>query len=241
MLSALTAPFVRYARWLHTRWPSGTVESLPEIRADGGTAVPGLYIVGDLTGIPLLKFALDTGARAVRTILAGPGFARELAEKAEGVCDLGIVGAGGAGMAAAVEAGRAGLDLIVFEAKRRFQTVADFPNGKPIYTYPRDMTPAGELQVKADLKEDLYDELLAQTGAVKVSEGSVASVGRAGGLLEVRLADGAVGRALRVVVAIGRSGNYLELGGSREDLDKVHNRLDDPEDFQSPRALVVRR
>jgi len=239
MLSALTAPFVRYARWLHTRWPSGTVESLPEIRADGGTAVPGLYIVGDLTGIPLLKFALDTGARAVRTILAGPGFARERAGKAEGVRDLVIVGAGVAGMAAAVEAGRAGLDLIVFEAKRRFQTVADFPNGKPIYTYPRDMTPAGELQVKADLKEDLYDELLAQTGAVKVSEGSVASVGRAGGLLEVRLADGAVVRALRVVVAIGRSGNYRKLGVPGEDLDKVHNRLHDPKDFKGRRALVV--
>src|SRR5260221_2096151 len=128
MLSALTAPFVRYARWLHTRWPSGTVESLPEIRADGGTAVPGLYIVGDLTGIPLLKFALDTGARAVRTILAGPGFARERAGKAEGVRDLVIVGAGVARMAAAVEAGRAGPALTCLEATRRV------PNGPALPT-----------------------------------------------------------------------------------------------------------
>jgi hypothetical protein len=55
-----------YTRWLHTRWPAGTVERLPDSREDGATAVPGVRIVGDLTGIPLLKFSSHTGARAVR-------------------------------------------------------------------------------------------------------------------------------------------------------------------------------
>ena len=54
----------RYARWLHTRWPAGTIEKFPEARPDGSTRIPGVTIVGDLTGIPLLKFALDSGARA---------------------------------------------------------------------------------------------------------------------------------------------------------------------------------
>src|SRR6185503_5226834 len=49
----------RYTRWLHTRWPAGSVEKLPEIGSDGSTNVPGVYIAGDLSGIPLLKFALD--------------------------------------------------------------------------------------------------------------------------------------------------------------------------------------
>ncbi len=43
-------PLVRYMHWLHTRWPAGTVERLPEIRSDFSTRVPGVYIVGDLTG-----------------------------------------------------------------------------------------------------------------------------------------------------------------------------------------------
>ena len=30
----------RYTRWLHTMWPAGTVEKLPEVREDGTTAVP---------------------------------------------------------------------------------------------------------------------------------------------------------------------------------------------------------
>ena len=51
-------PVARYLDWLHLRWPAGTVEKLPEVRPDGSTAVPGLYVVGDLTGVPLLKFAV---------------------------------------------------------------------------------------------------------------------------------------------------------------------------------------
>src|SRR5450759_1180724 len=54
----------RYAHWLHTRWPAGTVERLPEMQDDGSTAVAGVRIVGDLTGVPLLKFSADSGARA---------------------------------------------------------------------------------------------------------------------------------------------------------------------------------
>ena len=43
-LSALA----RYTRWLHTRWPAGAAEPLPEIREDGSTRVPGLYVAGAL-------------------------------------------------------------------------------------------------------------------------------------------------------------------------------------------------
>ena len=67
-------PFARYMHWLHTRWPAGTVEPLPEVAADFSTAVPGVYVVGDLTGIPLLKFSADSGARAVDSIVADARF-----------------------------------------------------------------------------------------------------------------------------------------------------------------------
>lgn len=61
-------PIARYTRWLHTMWPAGTVEKLPRVNEDYSTNVPGLYVVGDLTGIPLLKFSSDSGAKAVRTL-----------------------------------------------------------------------------------------------------------------------------------------------------------------------------
>ena len=60
-------PIERYTHWLHTRWPAGVVEKLPESGELGVTNIPGVRIVGDLTGIPLLKFSLQdrrgSGAR----------------------------------------------------------------------------------------------------------------------------------------------------------------------------------
>ena len=73
MIAAMPSLFSRYTHWLHTCWPAGTVEKLPECDEHGRTNVPGVRIVGDLTGIPLLKFSADTGARAVREIAAEVG------------------------------------------------------------------------------------------------------------------------------------------------------------------------
>ena len=74
MLTTLLRPIRAYTHWLHTRWPAGHVEKLPDVREDGSTNVPGLYVVGDLTGVPLLKLSLDSGTKAVRTIAGDPRF-----------------------------------------------------------------------------------------------------------------------------------------------------------------------
>jgi len=140
----------QYARWLHTGWPAGTVEKLPQANPDGSTQVPGVYLVGDLTGIPLLKFSADTGAKAVRAILADPAFQKlRAADKRLEVVDLAIMGAGVAGMAAALEARKAGLTFTVLEASEPLSILINFPKGKPIYTYPSDMVPAGDLHFTA--------------------------------------------------------------------------------------------
>ncbi len=239
VLRSLMRPFAAYTRWLHTRWPAGSVERLPEVSDDGRTNVPGVLVVGDLTGIPLLKLSADSGARAIRTITEDRSFHKQRDRKQPGVKDLLIVGAGVSGMAAALAAKQAQLDYVIYEAKRRFQTIADFPVGKPIFTYPSEMQPEGALQFSAEVKEDLLEEMLSQTRAVQVREGRVERVRRRSGVLEIELADGVAVRALRVILAIGRSGNFRKLGISGEHLDKVHNRLHDPSDFRSARALVI--
>src|SRR5436190_7019585 len=101
----------KYSHWLHTRWPAGVVETLPEVGPDGTTNVPGVRITGDLTGIPLLKFSADTGARAVQAILREPDF-----KPGGESLDLAIIGGGVSGISAALEAKKAGLKFKVFEA-----------------------------------------------------------------------------------------------------------------------------
>src|SRR5262245_14066401 len=126
----------RYTRWLHTRWPAGTVEKLPEVRADGSTNVPGLYIVGDLTGIPLLKVSADPAGRAVETIARDPSFVARDRPPGESAYDLVVVGGGVSGMSAALAARKLGWRLVILEASEPFSTVVNFPKGKPIFTYP---------------------------------------------------------------------------------------------------------
>ena len=228
----------RYARWLHTRWPAGTVEPLPEVGADGRTSVPGVYVAGDLTGVPLLKFALDTGARVARAIAEDPGLR---SDGRPGVLDLAIVGAGVAGMAAAAEARRLGLSFRIVETSRPFFTLVNFPRGKPIFTYPGAMKPAGDLQVSATVKEALVEELEAQSARAGITPmaGRAERIERAGPLLRVVLAEGEAFEARRVLVAIGRSGDFRRLGVPGEALEKVTNRLHDPRDFAGRRCLVV--
>ena len=228
----------RYTRWLHTRWPAGTVEKSPVVGADGRTSVPGVYVCGDLLGVPLLKFALDSGARTTRLIAADPALA---APGPQGVPDLLILGAGVSGMAAAAEAKEQRLSFEVIEASEPFVTLVNFPRAKPIFTYPKAMTPAGGLQVKATVKEALVDELRAQVErlGLPVQAGRAERIERTGDVLTVHLAEGEPRRARRVLVAIGRSGDFRRLGVPGESLDKVYNRLHDPADFRGQEALVV--
>ena len=64
-----------------------------------------------------------------------------------------VVGAGVSGMAAALEARKRGLAFEILEASEPFSTIVNFPKGKPIYTFPTEMTPDGDLQFTARVKE----------------------------------------------------------------------------------------
>lgn len=233
--------FSRYADWLHLRWPAGSVEKLPEVNSDGTTAVPGVRVVGDLTGVPLLKFAADSGARAVQAVAAELADGKSGSPAPEGVADLAIVGGGVAGLAAALEAKKLGLRFVVFEAAQPFSTIVNFPKGKPIFTYPTEMRPAGDLALTSGVKEDLLAELESQRRAAGIEphRARIERIERQGDLLRLHHPDGEPFRARRVIVAIGRSGNHRKLGVPGEDLDKVSNRLHDPSAFAGQNVLVV--
>lgn len=229
---------MQYFDWLHLRWPAGRVEKLPEVNADGTTAVPGVRVVGDLTGVPLLKFAADSGARAAQAVAAELK-QREAADSS--IADLAIIGGGVAGLSSALEAKRLGLHFVVFEAVQPIATIVNFPQRKPIFTYPSEMRPAGELSLNAAVKEDLVRELEAQREAadIKPKRVRIEKVQHQGDLLWLHHAGGLPFKARRVIVAIGRSGDHRKLGVPGEELAKVSNRLHDSTAFFGQRVLVV--
>ena len=67
----------KYFNWLQKNNPRNIVESYPEIDEHKETSVPGVYIVGDLTGIPLLKLAADGGAKIVKQLFSDQNTALE--------------------------------------------------------------------------------------------------------------------------------------------------------------------
>jgi hypothetical protein len=184
----------RYTRWLHTMWPAGAVERLPEIGEDGTTAIPGVRITGDLTGVPLLKFSSDTGARAVRAIIEEPDFTGSPRSGSSGGLDLAIVGAGISGISAAMEAKKAGLAFRVFEAAEPFATLSNFPRGKPIFTYPVGMTPSGGLQFRTEVhpKEVLLADMERERrqAGIEVTPARIDRIERRGGRLVLHHAGG---------------------------------------------------
>lgn len=235
----------RYFNWLHGQWPAGKVEKLPVVGEAGETNIPGVRVVGDLSGIPLLKFSSETGSRAVHALLQEADFDGQRSFKPSGTRDLAIIGGGVSGVSAAIEAKKAGLDFALFEASELFSTVANFPKGKPIYTYPTELTPSGGIQYaeRSVVKEGLLEEMREQVEEhdLEAIPARIERIERSSGLFLLHHGDRekTVTRALRVVVAIGRSGNFRKLGVPGEDLEKVSNRLHDPKDFCGKKVLVV--
>lgn len=236
----MTNSLASYYRWLHGKWPAGGVEKGPDVKEGGLTGMKGVRVVGDLTGVPLLKFSADTGARAVSDFLKEPDFKRGAGTDAD-IWDLVIVGAGVSGLSAAVEARKSGLRFVVYEADEPFSTIHNFPRKKPIYTYPTEMQPAGALTFKSDIKEDLLLELKEQKEAhgIETEQRKVDHITRESGLLTVRFTKGDPVKAQRVVIAIGRTGNFRKLNVPGEGMDKVSNRLIDAAEHAGQKVMVV--
>lgn len=236
-LREITHPFQTYAHWLHLNWPADVPEALPEVGPNGATAIPGIRIAGDLLGIPLLKFAADSGSKTVQEFFAEGAFAKKTTD----ALDLAIIGGGVAGLSAALEAQKRGLNFKVYEAAEAFSTIVNFTNNKPIFTYPTQMKPAGDLKLSADVKEDLLTELRTQAEAADIpfEIQRVDRIDRKGAVLGVLFDDGTRIKAKRVLLCTGKSGDHRTMNVPGEHLDKVHNRLFDPHDYRGQNVLVV--
>jgi thioredoxin reductase len=80
---------------------SGTGErQRPQIKKNYESNVPGLYIIGDLAGAPVIKLAMEQGYNLIDHISSLP----DAKSGSAGVYDLIIVGAGAAGLKAALQA-----------------------------------------------------------------------------------------------------------------------------------------
>src|ERR1700730_6509031 len=123
----------------------------PVLRANFESNVPGLYIIGDLAGAPVVKLAMEQGSDIAEHIASKP----DARGNDPDTYDLLVIGAGAAGLNAALVAQDRGLRVLVLEKNKIANTIEDFPEGKWVYAEPESMPPVGKLWLEGSSKEDL--------------------------------------------------------------------------------------
>ena len=229
-----------YFNWLQKDCPTGEVERYPQLDDTGQSSLKGCYIVGDLTGIPLLKMAADSGSKMVRQFCYDEEFSKQQG-KEKGIFDVIIIGAGPAGISAAIECHKRQLNYKVLESSDLFSTIKNFPKGKPILCYPEDYETTSELNLKDGTKESLLEDLKGSIEKYDLNiqaNSFVEKISRSQKHLEVKSKESSY-KCLRVILAIGKSGNSRKLNIPGEELDKVSTRLFDPGEFKDKNILVV--
>ncbi len=230
------------------RCPNGSLvihegERLPDLpRLDDrleAQGAPGIHLAGDITGLPLIRNAINQGAHAVQAIApllrSAPRVEHELV----------IVGAGPAGISAALEAKRLGLRYVVLEQASAAESIRSFPRGKLVFDQPLGMPVVGDLWLRESTKEELLGKWLRiiRSQALAIREGvRVTGIERpAAGVLRVVTASGERFTCARVLLAFGRRGTprKLEIPIPDAMLDHVHYSLADARSFAGRRVLIV--
>jgi len=217
-------------------------EILPIVDGNFESSVPGIYVIGDVMGMPLVKVAANHGVQLLEKMERQGRFRRD--PSGEGL-DLVIIGAGPAGLSAAAEAASRGLRYVVLERARIASTVRAFPPGKKVYAEPRSLANASQLDGEGDKARDdflaMAEALVAEKG-LQIKEGvEVTRVERRGERrFAVHTGDGKVFETANVAVALGRQGQPRPLDVPGADLaEKVTYRLHTAEDYRDKDVLIV--
>lgn len=197
--------------------------------------IEGLYIVGELGGVGLIKNAVGQALKAMEDVVR-----KGRPRSADGV-DVIIVGCGPAGIAAALACQAKRLTYVVLEQDDIGGTVLHYPRQKLVLTAPVDLPLYGRLKVSEISKEELLEiwkEMVAKFKLHIRTKHKVDSIRKDGHDFHVH-AGGEVFTASSVLLAIGRRGSPRKLGVPGENHSKVMYRLLDAETYRRKHVLVV--
>jgi thioredoxin reductase (NADPH) len=213
-----------------------TRPDIPILTDKNETTVPGLFIAGELGGLSLIRHAITQGRLVVDEIAqrkapstAGEGF------------DVLIVGAGPAGISAALTAIQHELSYVVIDERGLGGTILHYPRAKLVMTRPVEIPLYGWLEKDEYSKEHLMDtwHRIAEQFKLNINAGErVESVEKKLDWFDIKTQDNQY-RARHVVLAMGRRGTPRKMDVPGEDLPKVMYSLIDAQSYTQKDMLVV--
>ena len=235
---------------------------VPLVREDFETNVEGLFIIGELAGMGLIKTAVNEGKLVMDHVkkrlekegrsfptngngthdgTGAQGATVQPAANADGSVDVLIVGAGPAGLSASLTAQQYGLTYLTLEQGEIASTIRQYPRHKFLMAEPVEIPLYGPLYVNYGSKEGLlavWETIIANTGVRIQTQERVERIVRNGGNFRVETAKHEY-HARYVALAMGRRGTPRRLRVSGEDLAKVSYRLIEAGDYDKKDLLVV--
>ncbi|MGB5696428.1 MAG: NAD(P)-binding domain-containing protein [Polyangiales bacterium] len=209
---------------------------LPQVDPDFQTNQPGIYIVGELGGMGLIRNAVTQGRQAADHIVSGD-------RRGTGEClDALVVGAGPAGTSATLRLMEAGLRVLLLEREAFGGTITHYPRAKVVMTGSLDFPVYGRVSKRKMSKEQLvtlWKDIQEKT-RLQVAVGElVEKIERGPGDSWLVSSTGGVFKTANVLLALGRRGSPRKLEVPGEERSKVAYRVIEPEVFRDQHVLVV--
>lgn len=213
---------------------------LPHVSPDYQTNVPGIYIAGELGGMGLIKNSIEQGIQAINGIKSR--LESKTSKHQDEVLDVCIVGAGPAGIGAALRATELKMSYTVLEQESLGGTVYTYPRSKLVMTHPVDLPLHGAVKLTDTSKDELlnlWNELRGRYN-LKIEESTrVNSISNEGDIFLINKGDETSIRSRNVLLAIGRRGTPRKLNVPGELNQRVAYRLLDEDQITNERILVV--
>ncbi|MBC8345993.1 MAG: NAD(P)-binding domain-containing protein [Candidatus Marinimicrobia bacterium] len=210
-------------------------EDIPQLSPDFETNIPGVYIIGELSGLALIKNAISHGVTSMDHIY------KTEPQNSNAEFDVVIIGAGPAGLSAALRAIELGLKYMVLDQNQPGGTILQYPRRKLVLVQPVELPLYGSLEKGEYSKEDLLEiwkKVIADQKVQLLSGYKLTGISGETGNFSVETSSGPAS-ASKVVLALGRRGSPRKLGITGEDLSKVMYKLMDAETYKNRKILVV--